>query len=225
MAAVRPLGELRREHVLHRRRTSGRYAIKPMNCPGHVQIFNQGLQQLSRPAAALRASSARCHRYEPSGALHGLMRVRGVHPGRRPHLLHRGPDRPRRRSRIDLLMLGLRDFGFDDVADQVLRPPAEARRRATRSGTRPKARSCDGARAAGARVHAEPGRGRLLRPEARVRAQGRHRPRLAVRHLAGRSQHARPPRRRTTSTRTARSARPSCCTGPSSARWSASSAS
>ena len=52
------------------------YALKPMNCPGHVQIFNARPAQLPRPAAALRRVRP-CHRNEPSGALHGLMRVRG----------------------------------------------------------------------------------------------------------------------------------------------------
>jgi len=52
------------------------YAIKPMNCPGHVQIFNHGLRSY-RDLPLRLAEFGACHRNEPSGALHGLMRVRG----------------------------------------------------------------------------------------------------------------------------------------------------
>ncbi|WGL99469.1 threonine--tRNA ligase [Arsenophonus sp. aPb] len=52
------------------------YCIKPMNCPGHVQIFNQGLRSY-RDLPLRMAEFGSCHRNEPSGALHGLMRVRG----------------------------------------------------------------------------------------------------------------------------------------------------
>ena len=51
-------------------------AIKPMNCPGHVQIFNQGLKSY-RDLPIRMAEFGACHRYEPSGAMHGIMRVRG----------------------------------------------------------------------------------------------------------------------------------------------------
>ena len=77
---VRPLGLVPREHVhgAVRRRGDRRqrvFAIKPMNCPGHVQIFKHGLKLLPR-AAVRMAEFGMVHRYEPSGALHGLMRVR-----------------------------------------------------------------------------------------------------------------------------------------------------
>jgi threonyl-tRNA synthetase len=51
-------------------------AIKPMNCPGHVQIFNQGLKSY-RDLPIRMAEFGACHRYEPSSAMHGIMRVRG----------------------------------------------------------------------------------------------------------------------------------------------------
>jgi threonyl-tRNA synthetase len=51
-------------------------ALKPMNCPGHVQIFNQGRRSY-RELPIRMSEFGSCHRYEPSGALHGLMRVRG----------------------------------------------------------------------------------------------------------------------------------------------------
>ncbi|MDP2783744.1 MAG: threonine--tRNA ligase [Sulfurimicrobium sp.] len=52
------------------------YAVKPMNCPGHVQVFNQGLKSY-RDLPLRLAEFGCCHRNEPSGALHGIMRVRG----------------------------------------------------------------------------------------------------------------------------------------------------
>jgi threonyl-tRNA synthetase len=51
-------------------------ALKPMNCPGHVQIFNQGIKSY-RDLPLRFAEFGACHRYEPSGAMHGIMRVRG----------------------------------------------------------------------------------------------------------------------------------------------------
>ena len=51
-------------------------ALKPMNCPGHVQVFNQGLKSY-RDLPMRLCEFGSCHRYEPSGALHGIMRVRG----------------------------------------------------------------------------------------------------------------------------------------------------
>ena len=52
------------------------FALKPMNCPGHVQIFKHGLKSY-RDLPSACAEFGCVHRYEPSGALHGLMRVRG----------------------------------------------------------------------------------------------------------------------------------------------------
>jgi threonyl-tRNA synthetase len=51
-------------------------ALKPMNCPCHVQVFNQGLKSY-RDLPLRLAEFGSCHRYEPSGSMHGLMRVRG----------------------------------------------------------------------------------------------------------------------------------------------------
>ena len=52
------------------------YAVKPMNCPGHVQVFNQGLHSY-RDLPIRYGEFGACHRNEPSGALHGILRVRG----------------------------------------------------------------------------------------------------------------------------------------------------
>lgn len=63
------------EHMFTTASENREYAIKPMNCPGHVQIFNQGLKSY-RDLPLRLAEFGCCHRNEPSGALHGLMRVR-----------------------------------------------------------------------------------------------------------------------------------------------------
>ncbi|AFP84568.1 threonine--tRNA ligase [secondary endosymbiont of Ctenarytaina eucalypti] len=63
------------EHMFTTSSESREYCIKPMNCPGHVQIFNQGLKSY-RDLPLRMAEFGSCHRNEPSGSLHGLMRVR-----------------------------------------------------------------------------------------------------------------------------------------------------
>jgi threonyl-tRNA synthetase len=65
-----------REHMFISEADDKTLAFKPMNCPCHVQIFNQGLKSY-RDLPLRMAEFGSCHRYEPSGALHGLMRVRG----------------------------------------------------------------------------------------------------------------------------------------------------
>ena len=73
------------------------YAVKPMNCPGHILIYNKGVQQLPRPAAALR----RVRLLPPQRALGRAARPDArarLHAGRRPHLLHRGADPARVRG-------------------------------------------------------------------------------------------------------------------------------
>ena len=65
-----------REHMFTTSSENRDYAVKPMNCPGHIQIFNQGLRSYRELPLRL-AEFGSCHRNEPSGALHGIMRVRG----------------------------------------------------------------------------------------------------------------------------------------------------
>jgi threonyl-tRNA synthetase len=89
-------------------------AIKPMNCPGHIQIFNQGMKSY-RDLPIRMAEFGSCHRYEPSGALHGLMRVRGftqddAHIFMEPHQM---PEEAARASR--LIFEVYKELGFDHV--------------------------------------------------------------------------------------------------------------
>jgi threonyl-tRNA synthetase len=99
------------------------YAIKPMNCPGHVQIFKQGIRSY-RDLPLRFAEFGKVHRYEPSGALHGLMRVRAFTQDD-AHLFIT-PDQITAESvKVTRLILDIyRDFGFDDVRIKFSdRPP------------------------------------------------------------------------------------------------------
>ena len=90
------------------------YAIKPMNCPGHVQIFKQGLRSY-RDLPIRYAEFGKVHRYEPSGALHGLMRVRAFTQDD-AHIFVSPEQITAESVAVTQLILDIyRDFGFDDV--------------------------------------------------------------------------------------------------------------
>jgi threonyl-tRNA synthetase len=90
------------------------YAIKPMNCPGHVQIFRQGLRSY-RDLPIRFAEFGKVHRYEPSGALHGLMRVRAFTQDD-AHIFVSPEQITAESVAVTQLILDIyRDFGFDDV--------------------------------------------------------------------------------------------------------------
>ncbi len=90
------------------------YAIKPMNCPGHVQIFNHGIKSY-RDLPYRLAEFGKCHRYEPSGALHGMMRVRAFTQDD-AHIFCTPEQITQETIAVCDLILGIyRDFGFDDV--------------------------------------------------------------------------------------------------------------
>jgi threonyl-tRNA synthetase len=90
------------------------YAVKPMNCPGHVQIFNQGIKSY-RDLPYRLAEFGKCHRYEPSGALHGMMRVRAFTQDD-AHIFCTPEQITDETIAVCDLILGIyRDFGFDDV--------------------------------------------------------------------------------------------------------------
>ena len=90
------------------------YAIKPMNCPAHIQIYNQGLKSY-RDLPLRLAEFGSCHRNEPSGTLHGLMRVRGFVQDDAHIFCTEEQILDEVSSFIDLLFEVYRDFGFEDV--------------------------------------------------------------------------------------------------------------
>jgi len=90
------------------------FAIKPMNCPGHVQIFKNDLRSY-RDLPLRLAEFGKVHRYEPSGALHGLMRVRAFTQDD-AHIFCTEEQITAETGAVCNLLLGIyRDFGFDDV--------------------------------------------------------------------------------------------------------------
>src|SRR5205807_5672341 len=102
------------------------YAIKPMNCPGAVQIFKQGLKSY-RDLPLRLAEFGSCHRYEPSGALHGIMRVRAFTQDDAHIFCTEDQVTAESIAFCDLLLSVYRDFGFDDVAIKFAdRPPVRA---------------------------------------------------------------------------------------------------
>ena len=90
------------------------YAIKPMNCPCHIQVFNQGLKSY-RDLPLRLAEFGSCHRYEPSGSMHGLMRVRSFVQDDGHIFCTEDQIQSEVADFMELLFAVYRDFGFDDV--------------------------------------------------------------------------------------------------------------
>lgn len=102
------------------------YAVKPMNCPGHVQIFNNGLRSY-RDLPMRLAEFGSCHRNEPSGALHGLMRVRGFVQDDAHIFCAEDQIVSEARAFNELLVRIYKQFGFHDVSVKLsLRPEQRA---------------------------------------------------------------------------------------------------
>jgi len=98
------------------------FAIKPMNCPGHVQIFNAGLRSY-RELPLRYGEFGNCHRNEPSGALHGIMRVRGFTQDDGHIFCTEEQIQPEVTAFNQQALAVYQDFGFTDVAIKIaLRP-------------------------------------------------------------------------------------------------------
>jgi threonyl-tRNA synthetase len=98
------------------------FALKPMNCPGHVQIFKHGLKSYRELPIRL-AEFGNVHRYEPSGALHGLMRVRGFTQDD-AHVFCTEEQLEEEILKInDLMMSVYQDFGFEEVVVKLATRP------------------------------------------------------------------------------------------------------
>ena len=90
------------------------YAIKPMNCPCHIQVFNQGLKSY-RDLPLRLAEFGACHRYEPSGSMHGLMRVRSFVQDDGHIFCTEDQIQSEVADFMELLFAVYHDFGFDEV--------------------------------------------------------------------------------------------------------------
>jgi threonyl-tRNA synthetase len=100
------------------------YAIKPMNCPGHVQIFKQGIRSYHQLPIRF-AEFGKVHRYEPSGALHGLMRVRAFTQDDAHIFVMEDQITSEAVAMTQLILEIYKDFGFEDVRIKFSDRPAK----------------------------------------------------------------------------------------------------
>jgi threonyl-tRNA synthetase len=139
------------------------YAIKPMNCPGHVQIFKQGLRSY-RDLPIRYAEFGKVHRFEPSGALHGLMRVRAFTQDD-AHVFLTEQQITSESVAITRLILDIyKGFGFDDVRIKFSDRPAK-RVGADEVWDRAEAALKQAASAAGIEYTLNPGEGAFYGPK------------------------------------------------------------
>jgi threonyl-tRNA synthetase len=138
-------------------------AIKPMNCPGHVQIYRHGLKSY-RDLPLRLAEFGSCHRYEPSGAMHGLMRVRAFTQDDAHIFCTEDQITAESTAFCDLLQSVYKDFGFDQVRVKFSdRPPVRAGTDAT--WDRAEASLKAAAAAAGLETQYNPGEGAFYGPK------------------------------------------------------------
>ena len=100
------------------------FAVKPMNCPCHVQVFNQGLKSY-RDLPLRLAEFGSCHRNEPSGSLHGIMRVRGFTQDDAHIFCTDEQIQPEVSQFIDMLHEVYADFGFSEVIYRLSTRPSQ----------------------------------------------------------------------------------------------------
>lgn len=100
------------------------FAVKPMNCPCHVQVFNQGLKSY-RDLPLRLAEFGSCHRNEPSGSLHGIMRVRGFTQDDAHIFCTEDQIQSEVADFIDMLHAVYADFGFDEVIYRLSTRPEQ----------------------------------------------------------------------------------------------------
>ena len=113
-----------RENMFMTHSDEREFAVKPMNCPGHVQVFRQGLKSY-RDLPLRLAEFGSCHRNEPSGALHGIMRVRAFTQDD-AHIFCTHSQVPDEAVRfIDLLQKVYTDFGFNEISVKLSTRPVK----------------------------------------------------------------------------------------------------
>jgi threonyl-tRNA synthetase len=100
------------------------FAVKPMNCPGHIQVFNQGIKSY-RDLPLRLAEFGSCHRNEPSGALHGLMRVRSFVQDDAHIFCAEDAIESEVALFIDLVERVYADFGFNEILVKLSTRPAK----------------------------------------------------------------------------------------------------
>ena len=151
------------EHMFTSESEDRTLAVKPMNCPCHVQIFRQGIKSY-RDLPLRMAEFGACHRNEPSGALHGLMRVRAFTQDDAHIFCTENQIEPETKKFIDLLSSIYKDLGFESFAIKFSDRPAV---RAGTDETWDKAERAllDAAHAAGIDPIPNPGEGAFYGPK------------------------------------------------------------
>ncbi|HWS11873.1 MAG TPA: threonine--tRNA ligase [Rhodocyclaceae bacterium] len=139
------------------------YAVKPMNCPGHIQIFNQGIKSY-RDLPLRIAEFGSCHRNEPSGSLHGLMRVRGFVQDDAHIFCSEEQILAESLAFIDLLRKVYADFGFSDILVKLSTRP-EKRIGADESWDRAEAALAQALEVKGLAYELQPGEGAFYGPK------------------------------------------------------------
>ncbi|GAB1719850.1 MAG: Ser-tRNA(Thr) hydrolase [Nitrosospira sp.] len=113
-----------RENMFVTQSEEREFAVKPMNCPGHVQVFRQGLKSY-RDLPLRLAEFGSCHRNEPSGALHGIMRVRAFTQDDAHIFCTESQVQDEAVRFIDLLQQVYADFGFKEILVKLSTRPAK----------------------------------------------------------------------------------------------------
>ena len=111
-----------REHMFTTESEKREYALKPMNCPGHILIYKQGVKSY-RDLPLRLGEFGQCHRNEPTGGLHGIMRVRGFTQDDGHIFCTEDQILPECVAFTDLLQKVYRDFGFTDIIYKVATRP------------------------------------------------------------------------------------------------------
>ena len=153
-----------REHMFVAEAAEDRlFALKPMNCPGHVQIFKQGIKSY-RDLPLRMAEFGACHRNEPSGALHGIMRVRAFTQDD-AHIFATEDQVTAETERFCALLTSIyADFGFEDVLVKFSDRP-EVRAGEDEVWDKAETALLDAVNAAGLEVELNPGEGAFYGPK------------------------------------------------------------
>ncbi|MCW5699157.1 MAG: threonine--tRNA ligase [Rhodospirillales bacterium] len=152
-----------REHMFTAEAEEKILALKPMNCPGHVQIFRQGIKSY-RDLPLRMAEFGSCHRNEPSGALHGLMRVRAFVQDDAHIFCTEAQITSETKAFCELLLGIYRDFGFEEV---IVKFSDRPEKRAGSDDTWDRAEQAlkDATEAAGLETILNPGEGAFYGPK------------------------------------------------------------
>jgi threonyl-tRNA synthetase len=139
------------------------YALKPMNCPGHIIIFNQGIKSY-RDLPLRYGEFGQCHRNEPSGGLHGIMRVRGFTQDDGHIFCTEDQIQSEVMAFTTLLQKVYRDFGFNHILYKLSTRP-EKRIGSDESWDKAEAALAEGLRASGCEFEYLPGEGAFYGPK------------------------------------------------------------